>query len=547
MSARQRPSAAIACAVALQGIAAFVAPSTATAAGGWSCEASAVSGTLAGVGFDPLRVNGGAASCGPASAGLAGPGGLPPGISLAALSADTTVDGSGAGTAGAAGGAADVGVGVTPELAQRLPAPDLGTTTLSITIPPLGPTVPVDLRPALEALLQPLPAMELVRARGVRAEAAGTCAGGRIRLDGSAAVAALTVAGQPARVDAALTRAVTLVDTQTIDPSAIDTSKVGLPAGTSRALVQPLLGPALDALPSIAVPATVADVAVTPGHRVETAGRITQRGLRVRASAAGQPIADLTIGEASVGAAGVDCPQPVADRPAPPSELPAEPFTDATAAAAAPEAAAPAGDVAGLALRCTQRRIVLIDVIDDGRRVRLAGAADRRYAGRRVAIRLAATGRVVARPVVGPDGLFSATAPLPARAVRATNRARYTASMGSERSLSLKLARRMVVRRAAVRDGEVTLRGRLSGPLPARPRPIVVRERVSCRRWRAVARVIPGRDGAFSVTVPAPPDGAAAVYRLQTEVALHTARTRLAPTFTLPHYVATAGPSRTAS
>jgi hypothetical protein len=164
-----------------------------------------------------------------------------------------------------------------------------------------------------------------------------------------------------------------------------------------------------------------------------------------------------------------------------------------------------------------------------------------------VAIRLAATGRVVARPVVGPDGLFSATAPLPARAVRATNRARYTASIGSERSSSLKLTRRMVVQGTAVRDGAVTLRGRLTGPLPAQPRPIVVRERVSCLRWRAVARVTPRRDGRFSVTVPAPPDGAAAVYRLQTEVALHTTRTRLAPTFTLPNYVTADGPSSTAT
>ena len=56
---------------------------------------------------------------------------------------------------------------------------------------------------------------------------------------------------------------------------------------------------------------------------------------------------------------------------------------------------------------------MLIDVLRSKGKVRLLGAANRRFAGRRVKIRFTATGKVVARPRVRRSGLFTATAPLP--------------------------------------------------------------------------------------------------------------------------------------
>ena len=72
---------------------------------------------------------------------------------------------------------------------------------------------------------------------------------------------------------------------------------------------------------------------------------------------------------------------------------------------------------------------MLIDVVR--RAAACACSAPRRsLAGRRVAIHFTDTGKRVARPKVGQDGLFRATAPLPRRGIRRTNRARYEARLG---------------------------------------------------------------------------------------------------------------------
>lgn len=83
----------------------------------------------------------------------------------------------------------------------------------------------------------------------------------------------------------------------------------------------------------------------------------------------------------------------------------------------------PAGEVKGqtvtaadLLLGCTERLVVLEDVVPDHGRVKLVGVADRRFAGRTAAISFVPTSKVVARPKVSADGSFSATAPLPPQA-----------------------------------------------------------------------------------------------------------------------------------
>ena len=90
-------------------------------------------------------------------------------------------------------------------------------------------------------------------------------------------------------------------------------------------------------------------------------------------------------------------------------------------------------------------------VFDAQGKVRLFGVADRRLTGRRVTIRFTATNKIVARPLVRRTGLFTATAPLPRRKIRATNKARYIARIGKEKSFKLKLVRRMLVSSTRVR------------------------------------------------------------------------------------------------
>jgi hypothetical protein len=52
-----------------------------------------------------------------------------------------------------------------------------------------------------------------------------------------------------------------------------------------------------------------------------------------------------------------------------------------------------------------------------------------------------------------------------------------------------------------------------------------------------VQAVKPNASGRFAVTIPAPPTGQAAVYRLQTSVPRSARNAKLFPTFTLPRAV----------
>ena len=194
---------------------------------------------------------------------------------------------------------------------------------------------------------------------------------------------------------------------------------------------------------------------------------------------------------------------------------------------------------ADLVRACTSRGVVLEDVVPAGNRVKLLGVAEKRFKGRRVDIVFAATGKVVARPKVAPDGSFAATAPMPPRRLRSSNRARYQARVGGERSLNLKLMRRMLVTSVRTSAGKVTIAGKVVGPLAlrAKDREIVLERRVTCTRLATVSRFKPRTNGAFKVTVPVPAGTSAAVYRLRTKVRASTHGSRLSSTFTLPRAI----------
>jgi len=118
----------------------------------------------------------------------------------------------------------------------------------------------------------------------------------------------------------------------------------------------------------------------------------------------------------------------------------------------------------------------LVDVLQRRGRVQLMGVADRRLIGRTVDLRfvtLSSTsrGRRVARAKVGRNGVFRTTAPLPPRKLRRSNRARYQAVLCRERSLRLKLVRRMALRGVRSAHGRVTISGRASARWPSRSRP----------------------------------------------------------------------------
>jgi hypothetical protein len=498
-------------------------PATAPAAASFTCDASALRATLLGAQtIEPVTANRGEPACKPATGSLVDTTSLPLPLSAQAVVAKTTVDGAGDTQAIlASGGVADLRVSALPSL----PLPQQVQDALAqanqaaqgvapISIPLVGT---VDLRPALKALIPngALPSLDLVRVQTAIAYAGAKCTNGTPETFGDAQVAGLTVGGQQLPVNAVVEQAVSLLDTTTIDFTKLDPSKILvnnplLPVDS--ALLTGLLNNAaikgvLASLPKISIPAAIAQVKVTPGGQTVQDGVLTQRALQVQVSLAGQSIADVVIGEARAGAAGVAC-----DAAVQPS----------------------AND---LSLQCTKRKLVLIDVLQRGRRVQLLGAADRKYVGRTVSIVFHKTGRVVAHARVAKDGSFQTTAPLPARSLRTSNAARYLARIDNEKSLDLKLARRLVVESVGSGKGQVRIAGHVSRPLAAPTAIITVKRRLSCKQTEVVKRFKPRPDGSFSITLAAPKGQTAAVYRLQTEVRKNVRNPKRFPTFTLPRAI----------
>ena len=508
----------------------------------YGCDASALRGqVLAAPAVEPVTANRGAGPCATVRAG--GTLGLPP-LAAAAAVAQTTLSNPDAPqrtqAVVAAGGVADLVVGGLPSLGVALPLGPVnaaidaigpigltsagGSTTVTsplgvpVTVPIALPvSASVDVRPALRALvgqLGQLPRVDVLRLQSAVATVAGRCADGRAEVTGGAQSAGLTVLGQPFDTTKAVEAPVRLLDTTSVDPTRVlddpDLFKlVAGPVGVDATTLKALLRPVLAALPAISIPQAVASVRVTPAEQVREGARLTQRALRVEVTAVGQRVLDLVLGEASVTAGGIDCSE------------------DQGAVLTASEQA----------LACTTRRLVLVDVLPAQGRVQLFGAADKRLAGRTVQIVFDATREVVARARVRADGSFQTTAPLPPRAIRRSNLARYQARIGRERSLALKLERRMVVRSIRSSGGRVTIVGRISRPLASPLRTIEVRQRLSCQRTKVVARVRPARDGTFRVRLAAPARQASAVYRLATRVRRTTRNPKTFPTFTLPRAV----------
>ena len=466
---------------------ALAAPAAAPAAG-WNCSASALLGQPAGA---PVTANVGSTACKAASAGLNLPA-LPLPLTANVLSARTTLDGpSGAAaqqTAGATGEVASLSIGVPAGAPISVP-----TTTLPV--PGLGT---FDITSALKSMA-PAAAGPLAGVQVSSAAASGHCAGSQPQLTGTSHVLGVTVAGQELPVDQAVTQVIDL--TGSLDPSQLSPS--ALPAPLNQ-LPASQLQPLLDQLPAVPFDAPV-QVKLTPGSQTRGNGTLTQKGLQLFLAIAGQTVADLTLGQATISQGDVSC---------------------------------GAFAVSGAQLQCTTRKLALIDVLERKGYARLYGAADRRYIGKRVSIVSSWNGKTVARPMVQRDGTFTAKGKLPPLALRHGNRARYQARIGKEKSLRLKLFRRMLVTRMSSAKGKVTIAGRVVLPLARPVRTITIKRRVSCTKNVVEKTLHPDSKGRFSVTLGAPPSGQAAVYRLATMVRKNTRNPKLFPTFTLPRAVA---------
>lgn len=496
----------------------LAAGAPAAQAAGFTCSATAVKGALLGQTLPaPVSANVGETTCKAASAG--GDSILPEPLGTSAVFARTAFTGSTPQTnvATAEGGLADLRLLPIPDLPIQAQLDQLAASVPKVEIP-VGPlatllgmspngVITLDISQALRPLLQPKG--ELLRIRGGTATAVARCDAGKMDFTGTSRVLGVSLLGQELPVDEIVRQTVSIVGGGSVSLANLDLTKI-IPQGIAPELVaavQARLATVLRQLPPIQIPELLANVRITPGKQVRTATGLTQTALDVKIAVGGQPILDAQVGEASVGAEGIDC------------------------------AGTPPQSVSAAALQCTTRRLTLIDVFQRNGRVQLYGAADKRYVGRTVDIFFRDTNKRVARAKVLQNGTFKTTAKLPARKVRGTNRARYQARLSKEKSLDLKLQRRMVVESVRVASGKVRISGTVVKPLANPTRTIEVRQRVSCSKMKVVARVKPDRNGKFSVTVDAPPSQLAAVYRFATKVRKTTRNPKTYPTFTLPRYV----------
>lgn len=186
-----------------------------------------------------------------------------------------------------------------------------------------------------------------------------------------------------------------------------------------------------------------------------------------------------------------------------------------------------------LLLGCSKRSLVLNDVFVRGSRVELDGSAAKSLEGKRVKI-VFDDGRPVASATVGKNGQFSTTAPLPPANLRDSNDARYQAESGSQRSLNLKLVRRLSLEPPKVSGDTVTLVGQVLPPLTKPVAQVTVQQELECGKTNVVAHAVPSASGRFRITVTVPTVAKAGVYRLISDVRENTHSTRGFATYSLP-------------
>jgi DNA-binding beta-propeller fold protein YncE len=186
-------------------------------------------------------------------------------------------------------------------------------------------------------------------------------------------------------------------------------------------------------------------------------------------------------------------------------------------------------------LACTKRPLVLNDVLIRGSRVLLEGSAAVSLHGKKVKLIFDGS-KQVASATVGVNGEFSTTAPLPPPRLRDSNSARYMAEAGGERSLDLKLTRRLTLEPPtfSAGAGTVTLVGQLLAPLTKPVASISVQQQLECGATKTVGSFKPSASGHFHITITVPAIAKAGLYRLVSTVARKPGSKHGFATYSLP-------------
>lgn len=496
-------------------------PAQAAAAPRFTCQAGAISGSLLTI---PLSIS--EIRDGPCMTQTLDGIKLPPPLSAQLLGAGTSVTETQAVAAASIAGV-DIGLGAIPlnldPLVAGIAPIVIPLPTVLATLLGLPPQITIDVREAVKAALPngALP-LSLAKIGTLESLVSATCQpDGSLTTKAESRLAELSVLGVKIDTGKSTDQAVPLLDTQNINAANLDLTKViiltpginlGLPG--LQAFLDTTIKNLLTSLPPIRIPASLAQVRLAVADVNKTATTASASAARLTISLLGNNVLDLILGGAKVAAFG-DCPKPV---------------VAATPAAPVVAASVPA------ALQCTDRRIVLEDVLLEGDRVRLRGFTTKMNAGRQVTLRFLADGTTVAQPVVRKDGSFSAVIRRPARRFIGTDEARYRAVIGDQQSFGLKLTRRLQFTQLGAQGSRVRFAGRVIRPVVGQV--IEVRQRITCKKFVVIGRARVPASGIVKLDVAKPNDGTEAVYRLQTHVRFSERGSRkLFQTFTTPQSV----------
>ncbi|HEV7527442.1 MAG TPA: hypothetical protein VGO29_00945 [Solirubrobacteraceae bacterium] len=188
---------------------------------------------------------------------------------------------------------------------------------------------------------------------------------------------------------------------------------------------------------------------------------------------------------------------------------------------------------------CAPNRLILTDVFPDSGKTQVLGVAPAAAIGKKVTIVSSWNGKPVARATVQADLSFRATVALPPRSLRFTNRALYSAKLGSAASGALKFARRMYTTSITATGRTITFSGYVTRPFAKQIEPVVIRAAASCTAVPTstiVAKVKLSASGAFSakLQLPASLQNAPRLYlQAQTRVRQNQHSSKTFPTFTL--------------
>jgi hypothetical protein len=186
-----------------------------------------------------------------------------------------------------------------------------------------------------------------------------------------------------------------------------------------------------------------------------------------------------------------------------------------------------------LRLGCSKRSLVLNDVLIRGSRVDLQGSAAKSLDGKKVKVVFDGS-KLVATATVGADGEFSTTAPLPPVRLRDSNSARYMAESGSQRSLNLKLTRRLSLEPPTFAAGTVTLVGQVVPPLTKPVSEVTVSQELECGKTTTAGRFKTSASGHFRITLKVPAAAQAGIYRLTSGVVEKPGAKHSFATYSLP-------------